>query len=351
MAQYKVPQDVEADDKLIGPFGFRQFIYLLIVAALGGVAYIMGRIFFLLAFIPLIPALFLLILALPLRKEQPMETYIAALISFYTKPTKRFFNPGQRESTILITAPKIIEKIRTKNISSDDAGRRLSFLASVVDSEGYSIKEGASTPVRDEFVAEANSTPDMFDVYETTRIDSFVEDSTSRQHASAIAQMRAAIEKSNSLTASAEPLTEAGNPAFAAAPPAYNPSSSFTNPFGTAPSPSAPAVEAEEPIDFSVFAETTTPADATEQYKTPGSEYIAPKTVPVAKNSEDIAETTENSESKEPEEKVEESVIVEPDEKIFNLAHDGDFSVATIAKEAKRISRKADNEEVYISLH
>jgi hypothetical protein len=24
MAQYKVPQDVEADDKLIGPFSFRQ---------------------------------------------------------------------------------------------------------------------------------------------------------------------------------------------------------------------------------------------------------------------------------------------------------------------------------------
>lgn len=34
MASYKVPQDVEADDKLIGPFSFRQFIYLGI-AALG----------------------------------------------------------------------------------------------------------------------------------------------------------------------------------------------------------------------------------------------------------------------------------------------------------------------------
>jgi len=32
MATYKVPQDVEADDKLIGPFSFRQFIYLIIVA-------------------------------------------------------------------------------------------------------------------------------------------------------------------------------------------------------------------------------------------------------------------------------------------------------------------------------
>ena len=34
MAQYKVPQDVEADDKLIGPFSFRQFVYLLIAGGL-----------------------------------------------------------------------------------------------------------------------------------------------------------------------------------------------------------------------------------------------------------------------------------------------------------------------------
>ena len=40
MAQYKVPQDVEADDKLIGPFSFRQFVYLLIAG--GGIALAVG---------------------------------------------------------------------------------------------------------------------------------------------------------------------------------------------------------------------------------------------------------------------------------------------------------------------
>ena len=39
MAVYKVPQDVEADDKLIGPFSFRQFIYLIIVAISGAAAF------------------------------------------------------------------------------------------------------------------------------------------------------------------------------------------------------------------------------------------------------------------------------------------------------------------------
>ena len=32
MAVYKVPQDVEAEDKLVGPFTFRQFIFLIVAA-------------------------------------------------------------------------------------------------------------------------------------------------------------------------------------------------------------------------------------------------------------------------------------------------------------------------------
>ena len=38
MAEYKVAQDVEADDKLIGPFSFRQFIYLIVVAGASAIA-------------------------------------------------------------------------------------------------------------------------------------------------------------------------------------------------------------------------------------------------------------------------------------------------------------------------
>ena len=51
MGVYKVPQDVEADDKLLGPFSFRQFIYLLVLTALIALAFALGRIFILIAFI------------------------------------------------------------------------------------------------------------------------------------------------------------------------------------------------------------------------------------------------------------------------------------------------------------
>ncbi len=203
MAQYKVPQDVEADDKLLGPFNFRQFIYLLISAGLIALSWALlslSEIFIFVVVILLFPTIFLLVLALPLRKDQPMETYVAALISYYTKPRKRLWNPGQRESTITITAPKIVEKKLTRDLSEEEAGRRLSFLANVVDSEGYSLKGGATpsdSSVRGEILAETNAITDVFDNYRSTQIEAGVTSESDRRHAEAVEKMRAAIDANN----------------------------------------------------------------------------------------------------------------------------------------------------------
>ncbi len=196
MATYKVPQDVEADDKLLGPFSFRQFVYLMMVFGLVVAAVGLFQIFPLLAAIPVPFALFFLVLALPLKKDQPMETYLAAIVSFYLKPHKRLWMPGQSDSTILITAPKKVEEVRTRNITEEEAGHRLSFLAAIVDSEGYAIKN-PSSPMRDEFYAEAYNTTDMFDLADTTRINSLITKEQQERHAEIVNQMRAAIEQSS----------------------------------------------------------------------------------------------------------------------------------------------------------
>lgn len=193
MAQYKVPQDVEADDKLLGPFSFRQFIYLLIAG--GGVVAAIGlfQIFPLLAIIPLPVVFFFALLALPLKKDQPMETYLAALVSFYLKPRKRFWVPGQRESTITITAPKVVEKPRVRDISEEEASHRLSFLADIVDTEGESIKN--TTSMRDDYAAEANNAPDIFDNNNTNNIDYIINQEQVAHKNEIINQMRNAIQE------------------------------------------------------------------------------------------------------------------------------------------------------------
>ena len=93
MASYKVPQDVEAEDKLIGPFGFRQFVYLIIAALAGIMGFFLSKIFIGLIVIPLPIFAFFVILALPLRKDQPMEMYLLAVIRFFFKPHLRMWLP------------------------------------------------------------------------------------------------------------------------------------------------------------------------------------------------------------------------------------------------------------------
>ncbi len=195
MASYKVPQDVEADDKLLGPFTFRQFIYLMIVFGMIVLAVALFQVFPLLAIIPIPIALFFIILALPIKKDQPMETYLAALLSFYIKPHKRFWVPGQSNSTILITTPKKTEISRTRNITEEEAGHRLSFLAAIVDSEGRAIKN-ASSPMRDEFYAEAYNTTDMFDTSGTARLNHLITKEQEERHAEIVNQMRTALQNS-----------------------------------------------------------------------------------------------------------------------------------------------------------
>lgn len=166
MATYKVPQDVEADDKLIGPFSFRQFIYLIVVVLAGIAAWGLAQLFIGLAIIPLPIILFFGALALPLRKDQPMEIYMAAMVSFYLKPRKRLWDPEGIETLIEITAPKTYDDNRTKGLSQNEAEQRLSYLADIVDSGGWAIRGATAAPstsINNDIFLEAQSAVDVLD--------------------------------------------------------------------------------------------------------------------------------------------------------------------------------------------
>lgn len=168
MAVYKVPQDVEADDKLIGPFSFRQFIYLIVVAISGAGAWGLSTIFIPLAIIPMPFILFFAVLALPLRKDQPMETYLTAVVQFYfLKSRKRLWQPDGIDSFVTIIPPKDADKIRTKNLSEDEATNRLGYLANLVDSHGWSVRgAGVASPdtsINNDLYYESQQTADMMD--------------------------------------------------------------------------------------------------------------------------------------------------------------------------------------------
>ena len=125
-----------------------------------------------------------------------METYLAAIISFYFKPNRRIWTAGQRESTIKIIAPKKAEKSRTRNLTEEEASHRLSFLASIIDTEGYAIRGDSS--MKDEYAAEADTIEDVLDA-DNPVIDRIIEQEQTERKQELIAQMRTAINRTDNL--------------------------------------------------------------------------------------------------------------------------------------------------------
>jgi hypothetical protein len=140
MAVYKVPQDVEADDKLIGPFSFRQFVFFLVMVGFLYISYLLFTISPLMFFIPIPLIIFFAALAFPWRKDQPTEVYLTALIHFWIKPRKRIWNQEGHVEHVIITAPKKVDHQYTDGLTRYEVQSRLHNLASTLDSRGWAAK-------------------------------------------------------------------------------------------------------------------------------------------------------------------------------------------------------------------
>jgi len=335
MAVYKVPQDVEADDKLIGPFSFRQFIYLIIVALSIAAAWGLSQLFLPLLIIPLPIIIFFGALALPLRKDQPMEIYLAAMVSFYLKPRRRLWDADGIESLIEITVPKTVEIQRVKDISGGEAEQRLGYLAQLVDSQGWAVRgQGVQAPnsaMNSDVYFEAQQAEDVLDDTNSVSrsLDYMIDQSDTRRHQEMIDRMH-------------QPATPTPPPVPVAPVVSTNPYDFFSSGQPVAPLPpqtpnmtsqSAPSVfeTAAAPPTFNPY-----PTNIQQSVIQPLSEQPVAPPPPVATAPAPILPTT----SEKP-----------ISAGIISLANNADLSIETIAREAKRIHEKEDmNEEVVISL-
>ena len=376
MAQYKVPQDVEADDKLIGPFSFRQFVYLLIAGGLIATAVGLFQLFPALAIIPVPFVLFFLALALPLKKDQPMETYLAAIVQFYLRPRARIWMPGQKENPILITAPKKVDDYLTRDITGEEATHRLSFLADIVDTEGYAIKGAGANPMREDLMAEANATPDMFETYQSQVINRVIDQDKMSRHQSAVNEMREAIKRNNPGMVPEEPGAES-EPVLTPAPTTAATAAAVVSAISTPASVREMEAKPEMKSDVTVTPETAKPVSLRDYAVLKpdvdidsSSVVIRPEiamnkgpkkvTVPGMDYSIERAEINSEMENADKnvasEDAMNEDVVKNPtnpvNNSIMELANNPDFTVATIAKEANRINKKGKEEgEIFVSLH
>ena len=140
MATYKIPQNVEAEDKLLGPLTFKQFIYAIITAAMAAGIFVgfQTNIAIGVLFIP--PTFIFSVLAFYKRPDQDVEKYLIALLGFWFKPhLRKWDNKGIAEH-VIITAPKKIETNFSDSRSRVQVKSQLKELAKIVDTRGWSTK-------------------------------------------------------------------------------------------------------------------------------------------------------------------------------------------------------------------
>lgn len=332
MAVYKVPQDVEAEDKLIGPFSFRQFIYLIIALVSIALAWGLSQLFLPLAVVPIPLIIFFGVLALPLRKDQPMEIYLAAVVSFYLKPRKRLWQPDGIQSLVEITAPKVVEIQRSKNLTEVEAERRLSYLADIVDTGGWAVRGVETAPaassMQPDAFYDAQQAEDILDNQGgvSRSFDAMISQSDAKRRQEMVSRMREQSVQTPSRPSVPDPYAALSPTSNAEEPDphvTFNPypasiHQTVINPLGSQPAPTPPV--ATRPAAPPVQAATPLPP----------SPQAQPQSAPPTTSEKPIS----------------------PD--IISLANNPDLSIETIAHEANRIHQKEKehlpDDEVVISL-
>lgn len=368
MATYKVIQDIEAEDKLLGPLTLRQFIYAAVVATMGYISYKLIPVSPLLVLPFLPPMIFFAMLAAPFGHDQPSEVWMLAKIRFFLLPRKRIWNQDGIQELVTITAPKVAEKHLTDGLNQYEVKSRLQALASTLDSRGWAIKNVsvnlfsqpsylAGNSVSDRLVSADNLPQEVpsYDIQPTDDIMDERSNPTAQNFDNMISQSEQAHRQA--LVASIN-----GQGAPTSQPPADY---WFMNqPSQPTPAPDGYAAFASGPVVY--------PGMGTDQPGTAGSsdkhlldevkrnqekksssfghlKTIQPirndygtSTPPTSSASADPA-TTDNREL--------EAGSAAPNPAILRLASNDDLNVATIAREANKAQPKLLDDEVVISLH
>lgn len=401
MAAYKVIQDIEAEDKLVGPLTFRQFVYACIGALclyLSFLALTKHAAFLMAIFLPV--AAVAGFFAFPWGRDQPTEIWALAKIQFMLKPRRRIWNQSGVRELVTITAPKKVEQNYTNGLSESEVRSRLVALADTIDSRGWVIKTdskinayGQMAPIFAEPDSDRLINPSSLPV-EVPTVDIQASDDVldtannpvARQldrmmNASAAAHRQQIIDNfRNAPVAAATPAPQApalvgnpanywfaGRPVVAGSPAATQPqyATATVQPItiapqltsqpplyapGTGPIAASPA-EPQQPGDITGLDEDALMArlkaqESADQIYASHLHTIQPLGAARQANAQHPLPPPQ---SQQPAQKPPAPVTPAPDPAILALANNDDLSVATIARQANKELQNTD--EVVISLH
>lgn len=378
MSTYKVLQDIEAEDKLVGALTLRQFIYAAIAAFMLYLSFfsLVKHVAFLLVFFFPV-ALFTGFLAIPWRGDQPTEVWALAKLRFYLKPRKRIWDQSGTKELVTITAPKVVEQSLTNGLSQTEVRSRLHALADTIDSRGWAVKNvnvnmttnpGYAYTESDRLL-EASMLPQEVsnvdiqasdDMLDTTanpvaqHFDSMISNATNAHRQQIMAQMQqsgndpSAVSQASGAAGAAAPndywfmhqATPVPGQAVFDASAVISPGASTVSEPASAPRAATPTAEEEAMVAKLRAAneDQSTVNDHLKHIKTP--EELAEEGRKMA--AERVAEAAREAAKAQ--------VTSDKRAAIMSLASNDDLDVATLARQARK-ETQSDDGEVIISLH
>jgi len=350
MATYKVLQDIEAEDKFLGPLTLKQFIFgsITLVCLYLSFLFLTKGLWPLVLFLAPV-ALATGFLAFPWGRDQPTETWLLAKLRYYFKPRRRIWDQSGIQELVKITAPKITAVYTGSSLTPSEVESRLKALAATVDTRGWAIKnvskniyESPSTDLTvnepsDRLTAptilpglserlDANDGNDIFDDEKLSAVDSRLKE-TSLRHKHEVKKQVTSVGEStgNWFMQEREALPE-GYSTFTTEP-LVNNSNSSTLPKQFSTKPPQESKDERQFLD-SIHKNKELAENVFHNHKTimPESEKTLPTKHPVQVTGVSNPATIE-------------------------LARNNDRNIDSIAREINQIQGNANQDEVVVSLH
>lgn len=144
MSQYKVPQNVEAEDHILGPLTLKQFIYAIIGVSWAGLSYALFHAVFALMIIVAAPitTLFLL-LAFYQRDGQNFEQLLIAMVGYFSQSRQRLWRKDEVVDSFRIQANAVVVEQTQRN--PVEVRSELERLGTMIDSRGWNAPHTAAS--------------------------------------------------------------------------------------------------------------------------------------------------------------------------------------------------------------
>lgn len=165
MATYKLIQDIEAEDHILGPLTLRQFIYALAAIFFFYLCFItIAKHAPIMLIVLLPPGLLFGFFAFPFKRDQPTEVWALAKVRFLFKPRRRLWDQSGITQLVTITAPKKVKNHLTKELSESEVKGRLELLATTIDSRGWAIKNVSTADLAGSQIVMPDSSDRLIDI-------------------------------------------------------------------------------------------------------------------------------------------------------------------------------------------